>query len=380
MKTHILHIIGAMNRGGVETWLMHVLRHIDRSQFQVDFLVHTGQPAAYDQEIRSLGSAIIPCPYHNHPLAYASAFKQIIREHGPIHIIHSHVHHYSGYVMRLAFQAGVPGRLAHAHTDTSAGDRQASLPRRWYMQLMRSWIHRYATGGLAASQQAAAVLLGADWKNDPRFRVLYYSIDFTPFQGPVDRGAVRAEFGIPADAFVVGHVGRFSPMKNHALLLDIAAEMAQREPAARLLLVGDGPLRPQNEQQARERGLDDVVIFAGLRSDVPRLLQGAVDAFVMPSFYEGLPVTVIEAQAAGLPYLLSDTITDEVDVVNELALGRLSPSQPASVWFDQLLRVKDAAPGIDQAGVLAIMKESAFNITSSVRELERIYAAAHQPD
>lgn len=373
MKTHILHIIGAMNRGGVETWLMHILRHIDRDRFQVDFLVHTDQPAAYDDEVRALGSVIIPCPDHNRPLAYARAFKQIIHQHGPIQVVHSHVHHYSGYIMRLAYQADVPIRLAHAHTDTSAKDQQASLPRRLYMQLMRSWIHRYATGGLAASQQAAAALLGADWKNDPRFRVFYYSIDFDPFrQG---RQAARAEFGIPPNAFVVGHVGRFSPMKNHALLLDIAAEMAQRDPAARLLLVGDGPLRPEIEQQARQRGLSDVVIFAGLRADVPRLLLGAMDVFVMPSFYEGLPVTVIEAQAAGLPYQLSDTITDEVDLIDSLSLGRLSPSQPASIWLDKLLPVKDSAPGIDQSGALAIMEESAFNITTSVRELEGIYAA-----
>lgn len=368
----VLHVVGGMNRGGIETWLMHILRYIDRERFCMDFLVHTIQPCAYDDEIRALGSQIIPCLHHKQPWSYARNFKRSLREHGPYDVVHSHVHHYSGYVLRLAQQTGLPVRIAHSHSDTSPRQAQAGLLRRGYLTLMKRWITHYATVGLAVSRQAAMALFGPAWEADPRWQILHYGIDLTPFQGHVDSVAVRAELNIPAEAFVIGHVGRFVEVKNHTFLVDISAEVAKREPQMHLLLVGDGPLRPAIEQKVAQAGLADRVVFAGLWSDVPRLMRGAMDVFVLPSFYEGLPLVGIEAQAAGLPVILSDAITEEVDKVKPL-VRRLSLSQPASGWAEAVLAARDAAPTMTQPDALAVMEKSPLNIQTSAKLLEEVY-------
>ncbi len=160
----ILHVLHGMNRGGIETWLMHVLRNIDRERFKMDFLVHTTKPCAYDDEIRALGSEIIPCFHPARPWLFAYNFRRLVRKHGPYDIIHSHVHHYSGFVLRLAQHAGVPVRLAHSHNDTSYAETDVGVLRRGYLALMKRWIARYATAGLAASRLAAIDLYGDTWK------------------------------------------------------------------------------------------------------------------------------------------------------------------------------------------------------------------------
>jgi glycosyltransferase involved in cell wall biosynthesis len=366
----ILHTVGSLNRGGAETWLMHVLRHIDREQFQLDFLVETTEPATYDDEARAFGSRIIPCPHTNRPWQYGRDFKRLMREYGPYDIIHSHIHNYSGYVMRLAHAVGVPIRIVQSHTDRTSLWAQASLPRRAYIKLMQHWVHRYATHGLGVSKKAANSQFGPDWSADPRFRVLYCGIDLTPYAIPIDRTAVRASLGIPPDAFVIGHVGRFVDIKNHTFLVDIAAEVARRHSNTYLLLIGDGELRPAIEQQVAHEGLADRAII-GPQPEVPPLLRGAMDVFVLPSHFEGLPIVGMEAQTAGLPMVISDVVSDEMDVLHPL-IQRLSLTQPVSVWADAVL----AARPMEQAAALHNMQQSPFNIQTNIGHLEQLYRAA----
>ncbi|BAY07119.1 glycosyltransferase family 1 protein [Calothrix sp. NIES-2098] len=374
MKKRILHVVGGMNRGGIETWLMQVLHHIDRDRFQMDFLVHTAQPCAYDDEIRALNSQIIPCPHTSRPWTYALNFQRILRDYGPYDIVHSHVHLFSGYVMRLAWQAGVPIRIAHCHTDTSAIETKGGLNRRLYYSWMKSWINRYATLGLGINPKAVAALFGSTNETDPRWGVIGYCIDPTPFRDEVDKLTVRAELGIPADVFVVGHIGRFVEVKNHTFILDVAAELAQREPKMRLLLVGDGSLRPEMEQKAQQLGLSDRVIFAGVRSDIPRLMLGAMDIFLFPSLFEGLGNVRLEAQAAGLRSVISNVVPEEGDVIQPL-VQRLSLNEPAAKWAEVILAWRNTAPAISQSDALAIMANSKFSIETCVKDLEKIYQA-----
>lgn len=372
MVKRILHIISGMNRGGIETWLMHVLRHIDRDRFHMDFLVHTTQPCPYDDEARALGGKIIPCLHPSQPLTYARNFKRILRECGHYDIVHSHVHHYSGYCLRLAKQAGVPIRIAHSHNDTSSVQAQAGWLRRLYYALMQQWIFQYATSGLGCSQEAAADLFGQNWQTDSRWQILYYGIDLTPFKDSVDAIAIRTQLGIPADAFVIGHVGRFAEQKNHVFLVEIASEVVKKEPKMRLLLIGDGKLRSVIEQKVAQLGLTDHVIFAGIRSDIPRLMLGAMDVFILPSLHEGLPVVGIEAQAAGLPFILSDVITPEVDLVNPL-LHRISLDKSPKLWAENILKWRENYAKITQNDSLIAIKNSCFNIENSVKILQEIY-------
>jgi glycosyltransferase involved in cell wall biosynthesis len=368
----ILHIVGGMSRGGIETWLMHVLRHIDRDRFKMDFVVHTEKSCPYDDEVRSLGSKIIPCLDPSKPLLYGRNFKRILHEYGPYDIVHSHVHHYSGYILRLAEEASVPIRIAHCHNDSSSVEANANWQRRFYLNLMKGAIKRHATLGLGCSQAATIDLFGSDWKNDPRWQLLHCSIDLLPFREPVDSVELRAELGIPASAFVIGHVGRFHEQKNHQFLLEIFAEIAKREPQAYLLLLGEGSLRPNIEQQALRMGLSLRIIFAGTRSDIPRLMVGAMDVFFLPSLYEGLGLVLVEAQAAGLPCIFSDVVPEEADLVKPL-VRRISLSKSASVWADEVFVALDNISALNKVDALAIVEESSFNVRIGVKSLVKVY-------
>ena len=298
----ILHVVGGMNRGGIETWLMHVLRNIDRSRFQNDFLVHTEQRCAYDDELLSLGSRLLPCPFAHQPLAYASHFRSLVAENGPYDVVHSHVHYFNGFVLRLAKAAGVPQRIAHSHNDPGFAEAHRGILRRGYTFLGSRWIQHYATRGAAASRRAAASLFGENWQRNSRWRTLSYAIDLTPFERRIDRAEVCGELGVPPDAFLIGHAGRFVPQKNHPLVLQIARSLITgNRPDTHLVLLGDGPLRPEIERQATELGIGHAVHFLGVRADVPRIMLGAMDLFLFPSHFEGLGLVAVEAQAAGLP-------------------------------------------------------------------------------
>jgi glycosyltransferase involved in cell wall biosynthesis len=353
---------------------MHILRHADRDLFQMDFLVHTAQPCPYDDEVRALGGKIIPCLHPARPWNYARNFRRALAAHGPYHIVHSHVHHYSGYVLRLAWRAGVPVRIAHSHVDVMPQDATPSLVRRAYLATGKRWICRHATIGLACSRAAADALFGPRWRDEARLSLLYYGIDPEPFRADAN-GSVKAELGLPPDTFVIGHVGRFDEQKNHRFLLEIIHDVAKAEPRLRLLLIGVGSLQPAIKRRAAELGLASRVIFAGLRSDVPRVLRGAVDAFVMPSFYEGLGIAALEAQAAGVPSFLADTIPPEADVVPQL-VKRLSLSQPADAWATALLAARREPRPISPAEALAAVERSPFNICKGVAELQQVYASA----
>jgi glycosyltransferase involved in cell wall biosynthesis len=368
----ILHVVGGMERGGVEKWLMHVLRNIDRERYRMDFLVHTDENCAYDEEIRALGAKIIPCLGTRRPWIYARNFRRVMSEFGPYDVVHSHVHYYSGFVLRLAHKVGVPVRIVHSHSDTSKVDREADVLRRGYLALMVRWMRRHATAGLAASGQAATALFGPKFQADPRWRILYCGIDLSSFREEVDQRQVRLELSIPEEAFVIGHVGRFCQQKNHDFLVEIAGEVAKRKPETHLLLVGDGSLRRDIEQMVESRGLSGRVIFAGARVDVPRLMLGAMDCFLLPSFYEGLPLVGIEAQAAGLPIILSDVITDEL-VVTKGLVQAVNLQQPASVWANAVL--DGGRRGSNKTNALAAVQKSLLSIDSSVAALQRVYDA-----
>jgi len=365
--------VGRLDRGGGETWLMHVLRNIDRERFKIDFLVHSAEPAAYDGEARDLGAEVIPCLHPRRPLLYRKNFLRIMRENS-YDAVHSHVHHFSGYALRLAAGAGVPLRIAHSHSDTRELEREAGLARSLYLALMKSWINKYAGLGLAASSQAASALFGPEWKDHPGRRVLYCGIDLSAFEKVVDRAEARKEFGMPADAFVIGHVGSLIKLKNHSFILDVLGEALKRDDSVRLLLVGDGPERPSIMKKSEKLGVADKVTLAGSRADAPRLMKGAMDVAVLPSLREGLPLVGLEAQAAGLPLVLSDLITGEVDVVAPL-IFRMALSEGAGAWADACLRRRGRRPPVAGPEALELMRSSPFDIRAAVKSLAEIYSA-----
>lgn len=367
----VLHVLGALNRGGAETWILNVLRHIDRDRFRLDFAVHTSQPAAYDDEARALGARIFPCLRPHRPLRYLRNLRRILESEGPYDVVHSHVHHYSGIVLWQARRCGVRTRLAHSHSDTSGPDRAAGMARRGYLKLTERLVRRHATGGLAASDQAASALFGRAWRQDPRWRLLFCGIDLAPFERPWDRAPIAREFGIAPDAVIFGHVGRFEPQKNHLFLVDLFARIAESLPSAHLCLVGDGSLRGAVEERVRQLGLERRVAFAGVREDVPKLLLGLFDAFLLPSLFEGLPVALLEAQAAGVPCVVSDAISPQAAALPGL-VSRLPLGASADAWAAVAIARATGTPR-DRSS-LEILRHGEFDILVSVRSLEAIYA------
>jgi glycosyltransferase involved in cell wall biosynthesis len=358
-----------MNRGGVETWLMQVLRGLDPARVRMEFLVTRAEPGQYDAEIRALGSSLTVCESPRSPVQFARRFLDVLRERGPYDVVHSHVHHFSGLILALARRAGVAVRIAHSHLDTLDLDSGASPLRRAYLALMRAALRRYATNGLAVSAVAARALFGPEWQRDGRWQIGRCGLDFSAFRAPGDGAAVRAELGIPADSLVLGHVGRFDQQKNHGFLLRIAAAALRREPGAVLVLVGDGPLRAATEAEAERIGIRQRVAFAGVRADVPRLLR-AFDVFVLPSLREGLPLVGLEAQAAGLPIVVADSITRELEVIPELFTW-LSHEDSAEGWAEAALRAARKRGTV--ADPVAALERSEFSLSSSLAGLLRLY-------
>jgi len=371
-RIKIIHILGKMDRGGAETWLMHVQRNINREKYQIDFIVHTNDPGDYDEEIIRLGSKIIICLSPSHPWKYYRNMMRVLHEHGPYDVIHSHVHHFSGYILRIAKKFAIPVRIAHSHIDTSNLQENSSIKRRLYLYLMKRWIESYSTIGLAASQEAACDLFGPHWNSKPWIKIHYCGIDLAPFREKYDPREVRSELGIDEKSFVMGHIGRFDKQKNHILIVDVFEKIAKRDQNAVLLLVGTGPLLPYIKKRVEESDLNKKVHFVGIRKDIPRILIAAIDVFILPSLYEGLPLVGLEAQAAGKYFIRSEEITDEVDVVKPL-IKRISNRQSAEIWANEICKFRNQEIPISREKALGMIENTNFNILNGLDNLERCY-------
>jgi glycosyltransferase involved in cell wall biosynthesis len=378
MTIRILHALGIFDHGGVEAWLVDVLRRTDRREFQMDFLVHLERPGVYDREIRELGSRIITCrptglrrPYSY--LTYPGHLLGLLKEHGPYDVVHGHLQEFSGYLLRAAAKAGVRARVAHSHTCVPPTKWQPGIAHRMFYRWLRSLIDRHATLGLACSRVAAQSLFGDRWESDDRWKLLYCGIDPSPFAGPPDVESTRAGLGIPPTAPVVGHVGRFVAAKNHAFLVDLIAECVRQRPEVRFLLVGEGPLRPTIQRMVADRGLSQNVVFTGARSDVPRLMLSAMDMFVFPSLWEGLGIVLLEAQAAGLPILVADCVPDEFNI-GLAQIERLRLTDGPGCWGRQILQMLDRKP--DRRAALNALSQSPYTIENSAETLHELYRRA----
>lgn len=361
----VLHQLAQMSRGGLETWLMYILRHLDRTQVQFDFCVSVDHPCDYDDEVRELGGRIIPCIWNRSLPRFCKEFSRVLRA-DPYDVVHAHTHYFAGIPLYLAAKEGIPVRLAHAH---SAGDGQkTTLPRSVYRRGMRRVVERYSTGILGCSKEAITNFLGYPWDSNPKSKVAYYGIEMKGMDDEPNPAGVRTEFAIPVDAPLLIHVGRFDPAKNHMGLIDILAKALEHRPEIRLLLVGGGDLRSVVEERVRERGLSHAVRFAGVRSDIARLMKAA-DLLVMPSIREGMPVTVLEAASVGLRMVVSDRpgIREALDLVGEGVLldVRLPTQQWAQAIIDSLKK-----PEIDRTAAFAEFCNSPFTAEASAADMQ----------
>jgi glycosyltransferase involved in cell wall biosynthesis len=366
MRRKILHIVGGMTRGGVETWLMHVLRNIDRREFELHFLVASEQEMAYDQEILSLGGRLHRGARPRNPRRYAEQFRRVNSAYGPFTAVHSHVYWYSGFVSQLGHRAGIPVRIAHSH---SASRTPAwKLHRRTYQMLMRNLIMRYATHRVAASTRAAQALFGPRPKKAAR--LLYCGMDFSRFRERSPRPQSKERLGIPRERKVIGHVGRFVPVKNHGFLLDVFERTLTNGVDAHLLSVGDGPLLPELRVQVEQRGLSGRCTFAGAQADVVPFFS-AMDAFLFPSLWEGLGLVAVESQAAGVPVLASTGVPQDVDVIPGF-VERVPLSHGVATWASAVSR-RLAEPSCSRGDEATTIQKSRFGLPACLEALCRMY-------
>jgi glycosyltransferase involved in cell wall biosynthesis len=364
----VLHVVHHMGRGGIETWLMNVLRNIDRERFRLDFMVYTTQPSAYDDEIRALGSRILPCALPSSPLAHLRDVRRILAT-GSYDVIHAHGSRAIGAVLGDADLAGVPTRIAHAHNSPRKVRRR--LRSVIYQMIAGYWIHRSMTRGFGCSEVACASLFGKHWRSDSRCQVLYYGLDWEAFRAQTSVLSIRAELGLPQDALVIGHVGRFVTQKNHDFWIDIASEIARERRDVFFLLVGDGILRSAIQDEVRKRGLTDRFVFAGERADVPAILQ-AMDVFMFPSRYEGLPLALLEAQAVDLPCVISNVVTTEV-IVRDQQMRRLSLGASPATWAQAVVEAAGYRKHRDHLAAWNAVAQSRFSIAYCIDRLAEAY-------
>jgi glycosyltransferase involved in cell wall biosynthesis len=327
----ILQVVTIMNRGGLETMLMNYYRQIDRSKIQFDFMVHRQEKGHYDDEILRLGGRIYRMPpiRPGHYRAYFKQLDQFFAEHREYRVVHAHLNENSSFVLRSAKHAGVPCRIAHCHVGHLRPDWK--LPFRWYARLcMKDYPNQY----FACSRQAGRWLFGKTIAESPRLTVLHNAIHVQQFAYSREtRSRIRRELGA-GDKIVIGHVGRFTKEKNQSFLIDVFKIVREKNPHTLLVLAGDGDLRTAVEKKAKNLDLLPHIRFLGVRSDIPELLQG-MDLFVLPSLFEGLPVALVEAQAAGLRCIVSDAVTADADVTGRVEY--LSLKKPAKFWAQKIL-------------------------------------------
>ena len=325
----VLHVVGKMDRAGVETWLMQVLRRVNPQEFDFHFCVFHEDPGAYAPEIRQLGGTIVTCKLSEGRITFARRLTALMAQ-GQYDIVHSQMHSFSGLALRSAAKAGVPVRIAHFHNTRSGGTKRG-VGRRLYEHAMYRLLQRHSTHILGCSRAVMKTIFGPNWSKDPRRQVLYCGTDLTRFEGNIGQDSVRKELGIPSAAPIAMHVGRFAPQKNHQLLIEIASGLARLKPDVHWCLVGKGPLEATIRCAAKEGKIDSIVHLLGVRDDVPRLMK-ASDVFVFPSLWEGLGLVLLEAQAAGLPIVASDLQCIREAVENYPAAKLIDLSADISEW------------------------------------------------
>lgn len=346
----ILMLFTIMNRGGAETMVMNYYRNIDRTKVQFDFMVHREKRGAYDDEIEAMGGKIYRMmPLH--PFTFGKYQKQIAQffdEHNEYKIIHGHCSESGYFVYKEASKRGIPVIIAHAHNSHALFDAKWFF-RTYFKHAMRKYITQVFTCGEEAAQWLAGEKLAPSailQRNSIDTRVYAYQ--------ETNRTDIRKALHLPGDAIVIGHVGRFNKQKNHAFLIDIFHAFVQKHPHAHLVLVGVGELMEETQKKVQKLQLNDQVHFLGIRSDVPSLLH-AMDLFLFPSFMEGLSVSMVEAQCAGLPCVVSDTIPNEVSMSDLVSF--LSLKAPVYEWVKEMefminrdLEREDYPTVITQAG------------------------------
>lgn len=332
----LLCILSGMNAGGAETFLMKVYRNIDRSRYQMDFCINVKEKCYYEDEILDLGGRIFRIPSKSENLnEFRLQLTKIIKENRYDHVLRITSNTMGLMDLKIAKKAGASICCARSSNASDGG----SLKSRVLHQLGRILYNGYVDVRIAPSDLAARYTFGDKAYENGRVNILHNGLNLNTYKySPEEREKIRKELFVSAETRLIGHIGRFDEQKNHDFLLEVFHRIHSMDANTKLLLVGNGSLKEKIRKKAENLGILDSVIFAGVRSDVPSLLS-AMDVFVMPSFYEGMPNTIIEAQATGLPCVIADTITREANITG---LVKYIPLSNPEEWAQKALLLSRA--------------------------------------
>lgn len=355
----VLCVFARLDRGGAETMCMNLYRHVDRSKVQFDFIKHYQNVGEFENEILTLGGNIYTAPLYNgyNHLEYIQWWKMHLKSHPEHQIIHGHFYSLSPVYFSVCKKMGRT-TIGHCH---SMPDRNNNIKNIIKFQV-KMLVERYSTICFACSKDAGHSIF-----RHKKFTVLSNAIDASRYIfNQSTREKIRSEFGL-SDKFVVGHIGRFEPIKNHSYLIDIFEEIKAKKPNAVLVLVGTGPLLKCIQDRVMQKKLDDSVLFLGIRSDVPDLLQ-MMDVFLFPSIAEGLGIVAIEAQAAALHVVCTDTIPQEAKITDYLEYLPLSASP--TVWADAVMKYADGYTRMNMAQEII---DAGYDVQTTSKWLENFY-------
>ena len=347
----VLHVLGRLNNGGAESRTMDVYRAIDKSRIQFDFAIHTEQECYYSNEVRKLGGRIFVFPRFNgkNLLEYKKAWDIFFKTNPEYKIVHGHITTTAFIYLRSAKKNNVPIRIAHARSAQKSNKIRALLAK----------LAKYSANYLlAVSKLAALSEFGEKAMNKENVKIIPNAIDAKKYSYNVQRRLELRKSLDLSNNLVLGHVGSFRYPKNHDFLIDIFKEVKEIRATAKLMLVGEGELRNKITKKVDALGLSDSVIFTGIRNDIPDLLQ-VIDILIFPSIYEGFPGVVLEAQAAGLPCVISDSITKEIELTNLITY--CSIKDKPKVWSEIIIKQANI---IDRQLTYNLIQEKGYDINS----------------
>lgn len=354
----VLHIVTYMGRGGLETMIMNYYRNIDRNKVQFDFIVHRQFEAEYDAEILRLGGKIYRFPKLN-PVskAYIKCLDQFFKNHVEYKIVHCHLDCMSAIPLYFAKKYNISVRIAHAHASSQDKNIKYFLKKYFMRKIPKQANHLFACSKLAGEWMFQG--------ND--FQVITNAIDVDNYRYILEKARkVKNQLNLD-NQYVIGHVGRFSAPKNHTFLLEVFFECKKINSDIKLLLVGDGEKYNEIKHKITKLGLQNDVIVTGVRNDVHELLL-AMDVFVFPSLYEGLGISIVEAQASGLPCIISDCIPDDC-IVTENLVSKKSLDESPTEWANTIMRALD----YQRRDTGNEVKKAGYSIKSAAAWLQNFY-------
>jgi glycosyltransferase involved in cell wall biosynthesis len=360
----ILHVIHGMDCGGAENMIMNLYRFIDRNKVQFDFLVHTQKKCYFDEEIKQLGGNIYNVIYYKgtNLISYRKAVNNFFQNNHNFKAVHGHVGSCAHIYLETAKKYGI-FTIAHSH---SINPSFFSLKNIMY-KLGALRTRKIADYFFGCSNDAGRDRFGNDIVNGNKYHTFKNAIDAPKYSvNEKMNQAVRDEFGLN-DKFVIGHIGSFNLPKNHEFLLKIFKIILQLDDECVLMLVGDGELKSQIEQQAIDLEIHNKIIMTGIRSDVHRLLQG-MDCFVLPSLWEGFPLVIVEAQSAGLKCIISDKVPSECDITGNVEIIPLNVGE--KTWAKHILAYKSA---YKKENMLQTIIDAGFDIKDNTKWLQEFY-------